>query len=234
MSSFRPDFEPQTLDFAPIRFAAAASEAFAASEPAGQPAAPATPEPAPSESESEPTAELHTAAELAEREQAAFERGVESAAVEAAAVEAAYRTLAEAGAALRVAAATEPSINREKILELAALIATRWVGSELRDDAARFAEVVDRAFEAAGPSAAARLWLHAEDRDRLLAGDDGRLAEWTRSRNVDLMTDEELGRGEFRIEMPRSIVDGRFETIRQRLEEALGQALAAPRPEVTD
>ena len=232
MSSFRPDFEPTTLDFAPIRFAAATGESFAASALRAEPAAPATADSEPSESE--PAAERYSAEELAAREQAAFERGVESATVETAALEAAYRTLEDAGAALRVAAATEPSINREKILELAALIATRWVGAELRDDANRLADVLDRAFEAAGPAASARLWLQADDRDRLLAADDGRVAEWTTSRNVELMTDESLERGEFRIEMPRSVVDGRFETIRQRLEETLGQALAAPRPEGTD
>ncbi len=228
MSSFRPDFEPQAYDFAPLRFRSIESEAFAATElPRPSESASESPEP-------EPVAELFSAEELAAREQAAFERGAESAAVDAARVEAAYRVLEEAGTALRVAAATEPSINREKILELAALIATRWVGAELRDDADRLAQVLDRAFEAAGPAVAARLWLHAEDRDRLLAREDGHLAEWAASRNVELVTEEALARGEFRIEMPRSIVDGRFETIRQRLEEALGQALAAPRPGTTE
>ena len=223
MSSFRPDFEPHALDFAPIHFRAIENEDFAPSEPAAAEVS-QTPEP-------EPAAPVYSADELAEREQAAFERGAESAAVEASQAEAAYRALEAAGAALRVAAATEPSINRERILELAALIASRWVGAELRDDVGRLAAVLDRAFEAAGPGAAARLWLHAEDREQLLARDDGRLADWTASRNVELMTDEALARGEFRIEMPQSIVDGRFDSIRQRLEEALGEALAAPRPE---
>lgn len=183
------------------------------------------------EAQAEPAVERYSAEELALREQAAFERGAESAAAEAAQVDAAFRALEQAGHALRVAAATEPAINREQILELAALIASRWVAAELRDDAGRLAQGIDRAFESAGSAASARLLLHAEDRERLVATESGRLADWTTTHNVELATDPALDPGEFRIEMPRSIVDGRFSSIRQRLEEALAEALAAPRPE---
>lgn len=235
MSSFRPDFEPADFAFAPLVWSRLGDDGFAATATATAPEARSHDDgPAGNAAESAsadaPVSEapMHSAEEVAELEAAAFARGAESATVQTQSIERAFAALEAAAGALRTAVRTEPSRNREQILQLATLIATRWVGAELRQDPARFGEMLERAFAADPDASRRKLHLSAEDHALLVSDWAERLAEWSETRGVELVVDADLERGAFRVETPRTSIDGRPEAIRSRLEEALAETLGAP------
>ena len=173
-----------------------------------------------------------TAERIEELEQAAFERGVESARKEAEELARVCGVLESAAGQLEIAAVTSVVRNRELILELAAEIAEKWVGAELRIDPGRFHDVLDRAVSTVGGAEAGRLLLNPHDLEVLTSQAEERVSGWSREHALVAEADADLAPGAFRIEVGDRLVDGRPEVIRSRLVEALAEALETDLPEV--
>lgn len=180
------------------------------------------------------SAETHAAPspqEISALEQAAFDRGVETARVESTRLESVCLALEAAARRLEAAAKTSVGANRDLVLLLAAEIAQRWVGAELTTDAAKFGVVLDRAIAACDASTGIRLELHAEDMARLEASDPDRIARWSESETIEIVSAVDLEPGAFRVEAGSETIDGRPEAIVAGLRDALVEAFDADWPE---
>ncbi len=168
---------------------------------------------------------------IEELERAAFERGVESARGDAEDLVRVCGVLEEAAARLEIAALTTIRENRERLVELASRIAEKWVGAELRIDPDRFHGLLDRAIEASSAGENGRLYLNPADLETLRSNAEDRVAAWATDHALVVEPDAELDPGAFRIELGDRLVDGRPDTIRSRLCQALDEALEADLPE---
>lgn len=172
------------------------------------------------------TSEQHAALE-----QAAFEKGRESAEVEWSRCEKACAVFEAAAAALDRASVRRLHENREAMIDLAAEIARHWIGEELRVDPTRFAGPLDRALALCAGAVQARICLHPEVIAALETSLPDWLARWSESLEVELMADPDLAPDAFRIETGTQSVDAGYATLGARLREVLASALATPAPE---
>jgi len=221
MSSFRPDETLAKLGFRPAGPGAKGGIGFRPSSVGadrplilGAPQAPGC-----------------TAAQHAALQQAAFEKGQQSAALDFARCEQACAVFEEAALALARVASRRLLENRETILELAAQIARHWIGEELRVDPARYAGPLERALALCADAPAARIHLHPEVLSSLETSLPEWLGRWSERMELELAADPALAPGAFRIEAGADTVDAHFEGFGARLREALAAAFAAPAPE---
>jgi hypothetical protein len=252
MSSFRPDTESQAPSFIPMGFGAIprgtrppvlsnaaghfvsthahadASDSRSSERSGRDPQRNALP------AASDQAAASKLSPENLERlqafEQAAFERGVESARIEAEGIARACDALDVAARHLERAATTSVGANRELVLALAGEIAERWLGAELSIAPERFGQVLDQAIEACGTTSEIRLGLHSEDLARVTEGQSDRVAGWQATRSIVLVAQGDLARGEFELQAGAETVDGRRDVILASLRDALSAALDVPPP----
>jgi len=217
MSSFRPDPPLRDLAFRPTASSAGRSAAFEhAAEAAARPPRRAV------EAKPACTPEQHAALE-----RAAFEKGLESAQADAARCEAACAVLEEASAAMSRASVGLLHASREAMLELAAEIARRWIGEELRLDPSRFAGPLERALADCEGAVAARLHLHPDVLAALDTSLPGFTERWSERLELELRADANLAASGFRIETDTLAVEAGLETLAPRLREALAAAFEA-------
>ncbi len=222
MSSFRPDPVRATAAFRPSAPGAKGTGDFRSTSGAGErPLA-----------ESWSNASACTPDQHAALEQAAFEKGEQSAQIDRARCEQACAVFEEAAAALSRASVRRLHENREAMLELAAEIARHWLGEELRLDPTRFAGPLERALAVCGDAPWARIHLHPDVIAALETSLPDWLARWSETLEVDLAADATLAAGGFRIETPTQSVDAGYESLGGRLREALATAFEAPPPEL--
>jgi len=165
-------------------------------------------------------------------EEAAFQRGVESARESADALARVCGTLEDAARELERVASTSIMTNRDLLLNLAMEIAKRWVAEELKLDPALFAAGLERALAEFESNQGATLVLNPNDRATLLETESERVTGWQGQFQVDIAEDAELELGAFRIEGAGQTLDATAEAIGERLSDALAEALAADLPEV--
>ena len=237
MSSFRPSPDLRSREFVPMRIRGNAPDFL---DLAGEGPLSADPEPGPggvasirrdAPGEETPIASEWPPERIEELERAAFERGVESARDEARDLERVCGVLEEAASRLERAALATVRENREGLVDLASRIAAKWVGAELRIDPDRFHRVLERAIEASGDAGNGFLFLNPSDLEALRARAADRVTAWTIEHALVVESDGALEPGAFRIELGDRLVDGRLETIRSRLVQALDEALEADLPE---
>lgn len=181
--------------------------------------------------EPEPVGRLVSDEEIAALESAAFDRGVRSQQVEMERFHHACDALAASAAAWESSATTIRLGSPEEIVELALEIARSWVGERFEADPERFLAALGEALELCRDHEPQRLFLHAEDLDAIESLEAGLLEEWKRDLCLEIAVDAELGRGEFRIDALRGLLDGRFEAVSSRLRDAL--AAGGPNRSVT-
>jgi len=217
MSSFRPDPPYVDRSFRPAPGTAARATGFAAAGDAtrAEPRRPRAPVPA-------CTPDQHAALE-----RAAFEKGAASAAADVARCEAACAAFEAAASAMERASVRLLHESREAMLALAAEIARRWIGEELRLDPARLAGPLDRALAHCEGASAARILLHPESLAALEETLPERVAAWSGRLAVELAGDASLEPHGFRIETAAQSVDAGLDTLAPRLREALAAAFEA-------
>lgn len=220
MSSFRPDPMLEALGFRPGAGGARASGGFRPAAGAGARAA----------LEEIAQGPACTAAQHAALEQAAFEKGLQTAQVDFERCEQACGVFEAAASAMARVSVRRLHENRETIIELAAEIARHWLGEELRLDPARYAGPLERALAVCSAASTARIHLHPEVLSALETSLPEWLNRWSEQIEVELAADAELAPGAFRIETETQSVDAGFESLGGRLREALAAAFAAPAP----
>lgn len=227
MSSFRPDPRPALLSFVP-------------SSREGRPFFSATPENVEASVEASeveadpPTGRMRTDEEIAALEQAAFDRGVASQAPVRARFDHACEVLnasalglEERTEALRVGAPRE-------IAALALVVAQRWVGEQFAADPARFEATLEAALDICREQGPRQLFLSAADLQTIERENPEAFSDWKQSARLEVIAEEGLLAGEFRIEADRGLVDGRFETVAHRLSEALASEASAGDPSLSE
>ena len=221
MSSFRPDETLAKLGFRPAGPRAKGGSDF-------RPSAVGDHRPGVFDA---PEALACTPAQHAALEQAAYEKGHQSAALDFARCEQACAVFEEAALALGRVASRRLLENRETILELAAEIARHWIGEELRVDPTRYAGPLERALTLCADAPAARIHLHPEVLSSLETSLPEWLGRWSERIELELAADPALAPGAFRIEAGADAVDAHFEGFGARLRESLAAAFAASAPE---
>ena len=171
-----------------------------------------------------------TPAQHAALEEAAFEKGRQSAQLDAARCEQACTVFEEAAVALARVSVRQLHENRETMIELAAEIARHWLGEELRLDPTRYAGPLERALAACSGASAARIHLPPDALAALETSLPEWLTRWSEPLPVELAADADLAPGAFRIETATQSVDAGFASLGGRLREALGAAFTAPAP----
>jgi flagellar biosynthesis/type III secretory pathway protein FliH len=225
MYSFRPDAESTHVGFVPTPlFAARAPELLEATD---GPAPPVIDEPA-TEPEVAP-AELPTAEEIAALEQAAFERGVESARAEQQALQATCRTMDEAIAAWRATTSSLLTANRTQVLDLARELVAHWLQAELATESGRYADYLDRALEGVRADEEVRILVSEADLARLEANAPEALERW-RSGGASVATDPALAEASFRIDTAAAAIEGDLDVLADRLRALLDPAVSAEAP----
>ncbi|MFO0687192.1 MAG: FliH/SctL family protein [Myxococcota bacterium] len=225
MSSFKPDPFYADLAFRPLLFGAGGEAAFGGGafareeRVAPQPVAMPAPEPA---------VPACTEADHAELEEAAFEKGRASAAAEWARCEQACAVLEAAAAEMARVSVRMLHANREQMVALASEIARLWIGEELRLDPARFAGPLERALAQCAEGAEARVRLNPAVLSALETSLPERVAGWSESLAVELVSDPGLAPDAFRIESgPRTLdadLDGLVGRVREAVREAFESA----------
>lgn len=227
MSSFEPDRRFARPSFEPSpHLAGLATAPFAGLEGDGS-------EAARSLADEAADATPCTAAEHAELERAAFERGVASAARDTARVERACEAFEAAALAMANASTRMLHANREQMLALAAEIARSWIGEELAVDASRIAGPLERALALCPGASVARIRLHPDIFDALGEDFAARRARWSEQLAVELEPDARLEPAGFRIEAEPHAVGSGLDTFVERLRSALAEAFEAPPPAQT-
>ena len=94
-----------------------------------------------------------------------------------------------------------------------------------------FAAVLDRSIDESAAGRGARLILHPEDHETLRTREADRVARWSEEYGLGLEDDASLERGAFRVETPSRGIDAQPDSIRERLQEALLEALETGLPE---
>lgn len=252
MSSFRPDLEldRERPDFVPLSLTgappidvseieAASANQFAAATTRGAAVEVGLPvgahaDEAGDEAEaasSSPSAP--SAGEIAALEQAAFDRGVETGRGEATQLASACDAFEAAAQAWSAAARTTIASNREAVINLASEIVRHWVGDQLEADSVLLATLVDRAIEELGAESDTEIFLHPEDAARLSRDASDRFAAWEAAGIVGPSGDPTLAPGDFRIESPERLLDGRLDRVLESVREALRLALECADPEAS-
>lgn len=223
MSSFKPD--PLFVDqsFRPLLFGARGEAAFGgtgfAREQRVAPAPATAALPAP-----EPAIPACTDADHAELESAAFEKGRASAAADWARCEQACAVLEAAAAEMARVSLRMLHANREQMLAFAAEIARAWIGEELRLDPARFAGPLERALAQCADGEEARVRLHPAVLAALETSLPERVAGWSESLAVELVSDPALAADGFRIESGPRTLDADLDGLAARVREAVSEA----------
>lgn len=231
MSSFRPDVPAALSGFVPTTLAGRGWATVAPSAPLAEDGGLAVAAGAVSDLPGNDAAETAppSAEQIASLEQAAFDRGVESVRSGQEALAATCRGMDEAISALRAAAATDVSANRRLALDLCRDLVRHWLQDELRIDAPRYAEYLDRALAGVEDRGVARIRVAAEDLERLQADAAESLARWA-SEGIVVEIEPGLTAGDFRIEWPSASLDGRLDAIADRLRAAMQPAIATAPP----
>ncbi len=227
MSSFRPDPTITRRGFVPDRFAASVlggQDFVAAADTAGSSRSVAA-DPSRAELPQDESSVVWTDERIDALEREAFERGVASSQKQSEALERACAALEAGAAGLRRTSHERLLAHRELMLDLAAEIATFWVGRELALDRALLVRVLDQALERARSLGPDRLLLSVEDAASLFDVAEERIEHWRVEHRLELVEEPSLQPGEFRIEARQGSVDGRLESVRERLREALAEAL---------
>ena len=233
MSSFRPSAPFIAPNFEPSpTYAAAAAIAEAGQGEAGSSRFVPNHLFKRAEESAEETPDAWTPERLEELEQAAFQRGVESARESGSEVDRVLETLNSAASGLEQVASTSISANRDLLLGLAMEISRKWVGEEFKLDPAIFGDALDRAIDSLTESEGAKLVLNPEDHAVLIAFDPERMASWQAEHGLRLDEDESLARASFRLEGQGQLIDGAAEAVLDRLRIALDEAFEANLPEV--
>ena len=225
MFSFRPDAEATHAGFVPTPLVAARATALLE-----------TPEvPAPSETDVPVAAtevapvECSTPEEIAALEQAAFERGVESARAEQHALQATCQAMDEAIAAWRATTSSLLTANRAQVLDLARELVAHWVQAELSIESDRYAGYLDRALEGVRDDEAVRIFVSEADLARLEANAPEALERW-RTGGASVATDPALGEASFRIDTAAAAIEGDLDVLADRLRALLDPAVSAEAP----
>ncbi|MCR9093336.1 MAG: FliH/SctL family protein [bacterium] len=223
MFSFRPDSEASAFEFIPTPLTRTSERVILPVEqerPADDPVEDAA---------REVVALVPTPEEIAVLEQAAFDRGVESARAEQDALAATCRKMDRAIAEWRAAVSSLVTTHRRGVLDLTRALVAQWVQAELVTDPELYAAYLDRALDGVADDDAIRLHLTPTDRARLEAGAPEALARW-QDAGVTLTTDDELGEASFRIDTATAGIEGDLATLADRLRETLAPAISAPPP----
>ncbi len=182
-----------------------------------------------------------TAEQVEARETEAFERGRAEARDEIERLACVCVALESAVAEWRRSEAMTLAANRTLLLDLAVEIAGQWVGRVMASDLDALGAAIDRVLvpaaedEEASTSSAeagrrARLFLHPNDHETLVAEQPDRLARWAREGSLQVATDAELESGSFRLERADRVLDGRPSVVLERLRDRLAEALEADSP----
>ncbi len=166
-------------------------------------------------------------------EQAAFSRGVESAREANQDASRVCGLLEEAARELLHVSSTTIASNRGLLLGLAMEIAQKWVGEELKLDPSLFAQALNRVITASESRTGARLRLHPSDRATLITMEAESVSRWLDAYQLEIVEDDAISPGMFRIEAPEQTIDGSAEAICDRLRDALSESFEAALPEVT-
>lgn len=227
MFSFRPDAESTHVGFVPTPlFALPASDLLEATdgsvppvieEPMAEPEVAPAPAPAP------------TAEEIAALEQAAFERGIESARAEQQALKSTCEAMDEAIAAWRATTSSLLTANRTQVLDLARELVADWLQAELATEPERYVDYLDRALEEVRADEAVRILVSEADLARLEANVPEALERW-RSGGASVATDPALGEASFRIDTAAAAIEGDLEVLADRLRALLDPALSTEAP----
>lgn len=225
MFSFRPDAESTHVGFVPTPLLATpASDLLEATDGS---APPVIDEPV-AEPEVAPAA-VPTAEEIAALEQAAFERGVESARAEQQALQATCQAMDEAIAAWRATTSSLLTANRTQVLDLARELVGHWLQAELTTESERYVDYLDRALEGVRADEEVRIRVSEADLTRLEANAPEALERW-RSGGASIVTDPALGEASFRIDTAGAEIEGDLEVLADRLRGLLDPALSAEAP----
>ena len=227
MSSFRPDPTITRHGFVPDRSAGGAlRQPDFVGAAAGSERSPSVGfDPSEVEApESEPSV-VWTDDRVEALEREAFEQGVASGRKESEALERACAALEAGAAGLRRTSAERLLAHRELMLDLVAEIATTWVGRQLALDRELLGGALDQALESVRSLAPDRLLLGVEDAASLLEAAEERVEHWRTEHRLELVEEPSLHPGEFRIEARQGSVDGRLDSVRTRLRDALAEAL---------
>ena len=225
MFSFRPDTEAPVLGFVPTPVATIvprALEAEALGEDAGDPESTVV--------EESLEAPAPTPEKVAALEQAAFDRGVETARAEQSALDALCAGMDGAIAEWRATTSTLLAKNREHLLDLTHALVRHWVGAELESRPETYAAYLDRALEGLGGAADVRLVVAEADLARLESHVAESLGRW-REAGVEIAGDASMSPGSFLVETPSTEILGDLDRIATRLREALAPAVVATEPE---
>ena len=223
MFSFRPDTDASAFEFIPTPL----------TRPSGMVIPPVEEERSAEdpveEAAQEIVAPVPTPEEIAALEQAAFDRGVESARAEQDALASTCRTMDRAIAEWRAAISSLVTTHRRGVLDLTRELVARWVQAELVTDPEHYAAYLERALDGVADDDAIRLHLSPADRARLEASVPEALARW-QDAGVTLTTEDELGEASFRIDTATAGIEGDLATLAERLRELLDPAISAPPP----
>lgn len=226
MSSFRPEarfeasgFVPESdgesaFGFLPVSLGRSASSSLSSSPDAeGEP------------ERTDSADRILTEAEIAALEAEAFNRGVASERAEARAGAEAMQHACDALTGAAHAWSNQIEAIRlggpQEVAGLALEIARRWVGDVFEAEPGRFISVVEEALSLCGDHGPEKVMLNPKDLRTIESIDSEQLGEWKQTRNLELISADSIGRGEFRIEAARGVLDGGFEAVAARLRDVL-------------
>jgi len=234
MSSFRADVQESEVEFKASAIFAAQSAGVHASEGASDfEASGGSGTSASAVEDHEAVEESWTPERIEALEQAAFARGVESARENNENESRVCEILELAGQELSHVSSTTIAANRGLLLGLAMEIAQKWVGEELKLDPSLFAQALNRVIAQCQSKDGARLRLHPSDHAILLEMEAESVSNWFEAFRLEIIDDDAMAVGMFRIEGPEQTIDGSADAICDRLRDAMNVAFEAPLPEVT-